>query len=99
MTSNLLNISKVKKAVMQTPFGTELNITLAITMTDQIRGLSGVKPENFNDNEGMLFFYTKDQLHHFWMPHTFFSIRWQLIDPPYPPGCAPSDISSLLHRK
>lgn len=75
-----LDISKVKKARLQTPFGTELDVTLAITMADQIRGLSGVKPENFNDDQAMLFFYTKDELHHFWMPDTYFDLDLFYLD-------------------
>lgn len=75
-----INYRTIKKAELTTPFGQVLDITLAITEEDQVRGLSGVKPENFKDQEGMLFFYTKDQLHHFWMPNTFFDLDLFYLD-------------------
>lgn len=75
-----LNIRTVKKAELVTPFGAKLDTTLAIILKDQIRGLSGVQPENFKDNEAMLFFYIRDELHHFWMPDTYFDLDLFYLD-------------------
>ena len=63
-----------------TPSGKAIETTLAITMMEQEQGLSGVKPEDFDNDQGMLFFYTSDDERHFWMPDTYFDLDLFYLD-------------------
>jgi len=38
------------------------------------QGLSGLKAEDFSDDQGMLFFYASEQEMLFWMPDTYFDL-------------------------
>lgn len=49
-------------------------------MKEQEQGLSGMQPENFDDNEGMLFYYLDDGDKHFWMPDTYFDLDLFYLD-------------------
>lgn len=74
-TQNLL-----KSVELLTPTGEIIQTTLAITPEEQEQGLSGTKPENFADNQGMLFFYLQDEDRHFWMPDTYFDLDLFYLD-------------------
>lgn len=63
-----------------TPRGEVIETRLVFTDEDQIQGLSGVKPENFAENEGMLFFYMEEGIKHFWMPDTYFDLDIFYLD-------------------
>jgi uncharacterized membrane protein (UPF0127 family) len=63
-----------------TPKGDAIKTKLAITNPEQEQGLSGVKPENFDDNEGMLFYYLEDGEKYFWMPDTYFDLDLIYLD-------------------
>lgn len=63
-----------------TPTGESIETILAITTEDQTQGLSGVKPEDFKDNQGMLFFYLEEDERHFWMPDTYFDLDLFYLD-------------------
>jgi len=45
-----------------------------------MQGLSGVKPEDFAHDQGMLFFYLADEERHFWMPDTYFDLDLFYLD-------------------
>lgn len=70
----------IKQVQLITPSGETIETTLAITPSEQEQGLSGVKPEDFSDNQGMLFFYTEDGERHFWMPDTYFDLDLIYLD-------------------
>lgn len=70
----------LKKVELLTPQGKVISTILAITEADQNQGLSGVQPEDFDDNEGMLFFYTTDFEKYFWMPDTYFDLDLFYLD-------------------
>lgn len=74
------NQNPLKKVELQTSFGSSIEATLAIESKDQEMGLSGVKPEDFDDAEGMFFFYTQDDERHFWMPDTYFELDLFYLD-------------------
>ncbi len=74
------NQNPLKKVELQTSFGSSIDVTLAIDAKEQEMGLSGVKPEDFGDSEGMLFFYTQDEERHFWMPDTYFELDLFYLD-------------------
>ena len=64
----------LKSLELKTPAGDTIKTTLVYTPKDMEQGLSGVKAEDFSDNQGMLFFYLTDQEMHFWMPDTYFDL-------------------------
>lgn len=63
-----------KTIKLMTPSGDVIKTTLAITPAEQEQGLSGVKPGDFDEDEGMLFFYLQEDEKHFWMPDTYFEL-------------------------
>lgn len=63
-----------------TPSGETIKTTLALTPAEQEQGLSGVKPDDFDEDEGMLFFYLVDDMKHFWMPDTYFDLDIIFLD-------------------
>ncbi len=74
------NQNPLKQVELQTSFGPSIEATLAIDAKEQEMGLSGVKPEDFGDSEGMLFFYLQDEERHFWMPDTYFELDLFYLD-------------------
>lgn len=70
----------LKAVELVTPAGDTIQTTLAIDPKDQEQGLSGVKPEDFEDDQGMLFFYIGDEERHFWMPDTYFDLDLFYLD-------------------
>lgn len=70
----------LKKVELITPSGETIETTVAITPAEQEQGLSGVKPEDFQDNQGMLFFYLSEDERHFWMPDTYFDLDLFYLD-------------------
>lgn len=70
----------LKKVELITPSGESIETTVVITPADQEQGLSGVKPEDFQDNQGMLFFYLSEDERHFWMPDTYFDLDLFYLD-------------------
>lgn len=57
-----------------------VKVKLAISEKDQIQGLSGVKPEQLADDEGMLFVYRSIGPRSFWMPDTYFDLDLIYLD-------------------
>ncbi len=70
----------LKKVELITPSGESIETTVVITPAEQEQGLSGVKPEDFQDNQGMLFFYLSEDERHFWMPDTYFDLDLFYLD-------------------
>jgi uncharacterized membrane protein (UPF0127 family) len=71
----------IERAVeLITPAGDSIKTTLAIDPKEQEQGLSGVKPEDYEDNQGMLFYYTDDGEKNFWMPDTYFDLDLFYLD-------------------
>jgi uncharacterized membrane protein (UPF0127 family) len=70
----------IKEVQLVTPSGETIETTLAITLLEQEQGLSGVKPEDFSDEQGLLFFYLQDDERHFWMPDTYFDLDLIYLD-------------------
>jgi uncharacterized membrane protein (UPF0127 family) len=66
--------------VLLTPSGEAIETRVVYTMADQTLGLSGIRPENFADSEGMLFFYMDDSEKSFWMPDTYFDLDLIYLD-------------------
>lgn len=69
-----------KKLELITPAGDKIKTTLAIDPDSQEIGLSGVRPGDFSEEEGLLFFYTQDDVRLFWMPDTYFDLDLFYLD-------------------
>ncbi len=63
-----------------TPYKDRIKLRLAITPTEQQKGLSGLKNHEFQDNEGMLFIYKNEGQRRFWMPDTYFNLDIYFLD-------------------
>jgi uncharacterized membrane protein (UPF0127 family) len=70
----------LKQVELITPSNESIQTTLAISHKDQEQGLSGVKPEDFSEDQGLLFFYLQEDLKHFWMPDTYFDLDLFYLD-------------------
>jgi uncharacterized protein len=70
----------LKVTELVTPAGEVIRTTIALTAQDQEKGLSGVRPEDFEDNEAMLFYYFDEGDRHFWMPDTYFDLDLFYLD-------------------
>jgi uncharacterized membrane protein (UPF0127 family) len=70
----------LKAIELKTPAGEIIKTTLSYTPKDMEQGLSGVKAENFSDEQGMLFFYLAEQEMNFWMPDTYFDLDLVYLD-------------------
>ena len=63
-----------------TPSGEIIETTLAVTALEQEIGLSGVKSDDFKENQGMLFYYLEEDEKNFWMPDTYFDLDIIFLD-------------------
>lgn len=69
-----------KEVELLTPSGETIKTTLAITPAEQEQGLSGVKPEDFDDNQALFFWYDEEDEKNFWMPDTYFDLDIIFLD-------------------
>ena len=65
---------------LKTPSGELIKTRLVYTPKDMEQGLSGTKPDQFGETEGMLFFYLADDEKNFWMPDTHFDLDLIYLD-------------------
>lgn len=72
--------SPFSKVELLTPKGDSIKTKLAITPDIQEQGLSGIRSDDFQDDQGMLFFYISDDLRQFWMPDTYFDLDLFYLD-------------------
>jgi uncharacterized protein len=66
--------SFLKDLELITPNGDKIDIILVYKDADMEQGLSGTKPQDFDDNQGMLFYYLREDEKNFWMPDTYFDL-------------------------
>ncbi|PIP94537.1 MAG: hypothetical protein COW00_08460 [Bdellovibrio sp. CG12_big_fil_rev_8_21_14_0_65_39_13] len=70
----------VRKTNLVLSSGRMLTVKLAITPEEQQQGLSGLKDQDFPDEEGMLFYYKNMGPKRFWMPDTYFNLDIIFLD-------------------
>ncbi len=70
----------MKYAELKTPTGETIKTTLAITAAEQEKGLSGTQSSDWDEDQGMLFFYLADSELRFWMPDTYFDLDIFYLD-------------------
>jgi uncharacterized membrane protein (UPF0127 family) len=69
-----------RQAELKTKDGQKIPIRLLFTDNEQAQGLSGVRPEDFSEKEGVLFYYTEMGPRRFWMPDTYFDLDIVFLD-------------------
>lgn len=72
--------STLKTVELITPSGDVIKTSLAISPSEQEQGLSGVQSEDYEANQGMLFYYDADEEKNFWMPDTYFDLDIHFLD-------------------
>lgn len=70
----------LKSLELKTPSGEVIKTSLVFTPKDMEQGLSGVRPDDFEEDQGMLFFYLAEDEKHFWMPDTYFDLDLIYLD-------------------
>ena len=55
-------------------------VMVLTTEKELSRGFSGVKPEQVEDFQGLLFAFPDTSLRYFWMPNTFFNLKIIYLD-------------------
>ena len=65
---------------IKNPSGDEVIIQLALTHAEHTQGLSGLKPNEFSDSQGMLFVNPEMGTRRFWMPDTYFNLDIIFLD-------------------
>ena len=70
----------LRKVELITPSGDTIETKLAITAQEQETGLSGTQSDDFDEDEGMLFFYQNAGEKLFWMPDTYFDLDLFYLD-------------------
>jgi uncharacterized protein len=73
-------IDDIREVKIQNQQGQNLNVRLAIGPYETSLGLSGVAPDKFQDNQGLLFFFFEDLERSFWMPDTYFNLDIIFLD-------------------
>ena len=71
----------LKNIELITPSSDVVRTSLAYKSADIIRGLSGMKPDDFNADQGKFFFYFSNDWRTFWMRETFFNLDIIYLDP------------------
>jgi uncharacterized membrane protein (UPF0127 family) len=62
------------------PYGREVILDLALTRSQQTKGLSGLKSNKFSSSRGMLFINSEIGPRRFWMLDTFFNLDIIFLD-------------------
>lgn len=65
---------------MKNSKGIAVHLRLAISKEEQAHGLSGLKPKEFKNNEGMLFINADESPRTFWMNDTYFNLDIIFLD-------------------
>lgn len=68
------------KGEMQNPNGDKIKLRFAISKEEHTQGLSGLKSNQFQSNEGMLFINSSTAPRKFWMPDTYFDLDIIFLD-------------------
>ena len=73
-------LDDVRRFNLAHPSGRILKTVLLVSPREQEVGLSGVRPDEFGDNEAALFWYEKTSAKRFWMPDTYFNLDIIFLD-------------------
>jgi uncharacterized membrane protein (UPF0127 family) len=70
----------LKDIELITPSSAVIRTSLAYKAADKRKGLSGVRSEAFDEDQGKLFFYFSDARRTFWMRETYFNLDIIYLD-------------------
>lgn len=73
-TDGSTHLAQLQKTTMLLPSGKGLEIFLALRNSEQVQGLSNLRPDQLKDDQGMLFYYFAPGIRRFWMPDTYFDL-------------------------
>lgn len=73
-TSTTEEADPLKQVPLLTPQDETIDTSLAWKTEDLLRGLSGVRADEFDIDDAKLFFYLREESRTFWMPETFFDL-------------------------
>lgn len=73
-------LKKQQKGFIVFPSGEKMKVFFALTFSEQTKGLSGVSPNEFGNDEVLWFYYLNDDFRSFWMPNTYFNLDIIFID-------------------
>ena len=73
-------VDPLKNVELISPDNSTIKTRIAYKSADQTKGLQGIKESEFNENEGMLFFYLTEASRTFWMPNTYFNLDLIYLD-------------------
>ncbi|MBF0298944.1 MAG: molybdate ABC transporter substrate-binding protein [Oligoflexia bacterium] len=62
------------------PSGKSIKVKFALNAEEQMLGLPRISPQNFADDDALLFFSNRDEMRSFWMPDTYFDLDIIFID-------------------
>lgn len=65
---------------MKNPSGNKIELRLSLSRAEHTKGLSGLKPQEFSQKEGMLFVNPEMAPRRFWMPDTHFNLDIVFLD-------------------
>jgi uncharacterized membrane protein (UPF0127 family) len=78
---NYPSVDKLPRNAELTLFsGRQLKIDLALSVSEQRRGVSGIKDKDFANDRGILFVYWGYAQRQFWMPDTYFDLDIFFLD-------------------
>lgn len=67
-------LEKLEQGQVVLPSGKELKVFVARGASEQVQGLSGLTPQDFGEDEAMLFPSRQNKVRQFWMPNTHFNL-------------------------
>lgn len=70
----------LKYVELVSPENQVIRSSIAYTPAAQTQGLQNVRPSEFSDDEGKLFFYLSENTRSFWMPNTYFNLDIFYLD-------------------
>tara|TARA_R110000868_G_scaffold175888_6_gene413127 strand:+ start:2007 stop:2606 length:600 start_codon:yes stop_codon:yes gene_type:complete len=73
-------LDSVRRFNLGHPSGRFIKTVLLYSAREQEVGLSGTKSEEFDQNEGALFWYDRKGPRRFWMPDTYFNLDLVFLD-------------------
>lgn len=73
-------LASCQKPHFLTPTGKKVRVKFAVSPKDQVKGLSGTRPEKFGEDEAMLFLNKSNGPRSFWMPDTYFNLDIFFLD-------------------
>lgn len=73
-------LDSVRRFKLGHPTGRFINTILLVSMKEHEVGLSGIKNNDFKENEGALFWYPDVSTRRFWMPDTYFNLDLFFLD-------------------